>query len=262
MIYIAFLVFTLLVLGIALYQWQYFMIFSSTYYRKDDLAKNCEILSLTTDDGVELEGVIYEPADATQTLLVFNGRSHDSVGLIDKLSQSYSTIRIITFNYRSYGRSKGRASEKNLLKDSLKIAEIVQKHYGDFSVLAYSIGTNIASFLASKHRVKRLILIAPFHSLESLMKSKVGINVRMILRYKLHTANYMTSVTAPVYLFASIHDEIIDIQSTRDLQAFMKSLVFTQELEGIGHEKLMFDTHIVQKINEVLDEKIIEYEKF
>ena len=257
MIYIAFLVFTFLVLGIAFYQWQYIVIFSPTYYRNDDLAKNYEILSLITDDGVELEGVISEPSDATQTLLVFNGRAHDSVGLINKLCEAYPTIRIITFNYRSYGRSQGKASEKKLLKDSLKIAEIIQKYYGDFSVLAYSIGTNLASFLASQHKVNTLFLIAPFHSLAFLIKNKIGLDLKIILRYKFHTAKYIKSVPTPVYIFASIHDEIVDIKSTRALKPFIKSLVYYKELEGIRHDNLMFDAQIITKINEVLDEKNI-----
>ena len=47
MIYIVFLLFIFLILIIAAYQWQYFMIFSPTYYRNGDLGKDCEILSVT-----------------------------------------------------------------------------------------------------------------------------------------------------------------------------------------------------------------------
>ncbi len=128
MIYIAFLLFTFLIILFALYQWQYFLIFSPRYFRDSELSSNCEILSIITDDGVELEGVVYEPSDAKNTLLFFGGREHDSVGLIDRLALNFKDSRIITFNYRSYGRSAGVVNEKNILNDALKIAEIVQKN--------------------------------------------------------------------------------------------------------------------------------------
>ncbi len=253
MIYIVFLLFIFLILIIAAYQWQYFMIFSPTYYRNGDLGKDCEILSVTTDDGIELEGVVYEPLSATQTLLVFNGRHHDSVGLIKKLSSAYPKVRVITFNYRSYGRSKGRASEKNLLKDSLKIAEIVQKYYGDFSVLGFSIGTNIASFVAANHKINSLFLVGAFDSLALLVKNKIGFDASAVSRYKFHTADYLKTVTIPVYLFASKTDEIIHVKNTRALKSHVKDMAHYEEFDDVSHDKMMFEDKIVIKINEVIN---------
>jgi len=255
MIYIAFFVFTFFVLWIAFYQWQYFMVFSPTYYRSDDFdANDFEILSIITDDGVELEGVIYEPWNATQTLLVFGGRNHDSVGLIKKLSQAYPKVTIVTFNYRSYGKSQGKASEKNLLNDSLKIAELLQKNYGDFSVLGFSLGANIATYLASKHPVQRLFLIGAFDSLAAVVKNKIGFHLR--LRYTFDTLAYMKNVAAPTYLFASRSDEVIHIENTRTIKPFVRFLVHYEEFEAISHEKLLFEAKIVQRINKALHEGI------
>ena len=254
MIYIAFLVFTFFILTIAFYEWQYFMIFSPTYYRKSDLGKDCELLSIKTDDGVELEGVVYEPLVATQTLLVFNGRYHDSVGLINKLASTYPNIRLITFNYRSYGRSQGRASEKNLLQDSVKIAKIVQKHYGDFSVLGFSLGTNFASFIATKHPIKSLFLVGAFDSLAGLVKNKIGLNLSLFFRYKFDTLAYIKTINVPIYLFSSKEDEVIHIKNVRILKENVKYLAHYEELDGVNHDNLMFHTDIVKKINRILDD--------
>ena len=127
MIYIIFLFLTMIVLYIAFYQWQYFMIFSPVYYRDGKLNDNFELLSVITEDNIELEGVVYDPKNTTTTILFFGGRSHDSVGLITRLAHIFPRLKIITFNYRSYGRSKGKASEKNLFKDGIQIANLVQK---------------------------------------------------------------------------------------------------------------------------------------
>ena len=103
------------------------MVFSHTYDREEELDDDFEILSIVTDDGVELEGVVYEPkelyrklADIDSTLLFFGGKTHDSVGLIKRLSSSFPHTRIITFNYRAYGRNTGTLNEKNIFKDIAK----------------------------------------------------------------------------------------------------------------------------------------------
>ena len=189
MIAFAFILLTLLVLAFAFYEWQHFMVFTPTYFRGEEVDERCEFVSMKTKDGVELEGVVYEPHDEGEqstitTLLFFAGRSHDSVGLIHKLSKNFPHTRIIAFNYRSYGKSGGVVSEKNILEDGLFIAQRVQEKYGDFYALGFSIGSCVAAFIASKQKVLGLFLVGSFDSIASLAREKVGLKYPWILRYK------------------------------------------------------------------------------
>ena len=260
MIYMIFLFFTIFILFFAFYQWQYFMVFSPTYYRDGDICTECKMLSLITKDGIKLEGVIYEPLNAKSTILFFVGRSHDAVGLINKLSQAYPKTRIITFNYRSYGKSQGRANEKNLLSDALEISTFVKKEYGEFYIVGFSIGSNIAAYVASKMKVKALFLLGAFDSIASLAKSKFVdrsffpmIDLSKIFRYQFKTSDYVKEVEADTYLFVSKHDETTYIQNARDLKESIKNLIYYKELENLSHKELLcFDT-VVEKIREVVE---------
>jgi len=259
MIYFIFMIVTLVVLAIAFHQWQHFMIFSPTYFRGEALDENFEILSIKTDDGVELEGVVYEPhalyrklASVDSTLLFFAGRSHDSVGLIRKLSQSFPHARIITFNYRSYGKRGGVVSEKNILKDGVKIAQLVQKHYGDFYVLGFSIGSSVASYVAMKERVLGLFLIGSFDSIASLAKEKYAIKYAWILRYKFDNTKLVSQIEANTYMFVSKDDETTYIQNARKLKHHVKNLTFYKEYEGLSHKELLWSDEVIHKINEVM----------
>jgi len=260
MIYIAFLLFTLLVFSIAFYQWQYFMIFAPTYYRSDEeLNDDFEILSVFTEDGIELEGVVFEPKNFHSTLLFFAGRSHDSVELIKKLSTVYSDSRIITFNYRSYGKSGGVASEKNLFKDGVHVANLVQKNYGDFYILGFSLGSSVASFVASQVQTLDLFLVGSFDSIASVAKEKFVsrgnfpmIDLSKVFRYKFDNKLHVQSVDAPTYLFVSIDDETTYVQNSRNLKLHVKNLAYYEELEGLSHKELLWDIHVTNKINEVL----------
>jgi len=259
MIYFAFIFFTFVVLSVFFYQWQFFMVFSPTYYRGEELNDDFQLLSVATDDGVELEGVAYEPKDLYRklptiesTMLFFAGRSHDSVGLIKRLSLSFPHTRIITFNYRSYGKSGGVVSEKNILSDGLKIASLVQKNYGDFYVLGFSLGSIVASYVASKQKVKGLFLVGTFDSAALLAKEKYGVNVSWLLRYKLDNLKRVKHIDADTYVFVSKQDETTYLKNARNLKNGVKNLTHYVELEGLTHKELLWDENVVTKINEAL----------
>jgi len=259
MIYIAFLLFTFLTLAFVFYQWQFHMIFTPTYKREEKLGAHCSLLSMTTDDGIELEGALCEPSSSSATLLYFSGRSHDGVGIMNKLSQTYPHTRIIIFNYRSYGKSGGRVSEKNILSDGLKVAGLVEKNYGPFYMLGYSLGSSVAAYVASHHKVKALFLIGAFDSIASLAKSKFvdrgkfpHINLSNIFRYKFRTGEHMQSVDAPTYLFVSKKDEVTYIQNARELKDKVKNLRYYLEVEDLNHKEILWDARVVKKINEVI----------
>jgi pimeloyl-ACP methyl ester carboxylesterase len=254
MIYIAFLIFTFLILIFAFYQWQYFMIFRPTYIKERHLCQNCFILSAKMDDGIELEGAAYEPKNSKSTLLMFVGRSHDAVALINRLAQVYPKSTIVTFNYRGYGKSGGVANEKNILQDGAAIAKLVQKNYGDFYLLGYSLGSSVAAFVAAQHKVSALFLIGAFDSIRELFLhkySKISYMAKL-LRYKFKTIHYMEKVEAQTYLFVSRDDELIPLQNARNLKKHIKNLVHYEEFNGLSHTELFWDPRVTGKINEVI----------
>ncbi len=260
-IYFSFIVVTLAILIFAFYQWQHFMIFSPTYFREDTLDDDYEYLSITTDDGIELEGVVYEPKELYRklssvdaTLLFFGGRSHDSVGLIKRLALNYPHTRIITFNYRSYGKSKGSINEKNMFNDALRVAQMVQKHYGDFYILGFSIGSSVAAYVASKMKVKGVFLIGAFDSIALLAKSKYGKVLSRLLRYKFDNTQFVKQIDAPTYLCVSKDDEITYIQNSRNLKKYIKNLAVYQEYDSISHKELLWNDDIIDLINKVIHE--------
>ncbi len=252
MIYIIFLIFTFMILWFAFYQWQFFMIFSPTYYRCEELGDDFEILSIKTKDAIELEGVVYQPQKSSETLLFFSGKGQDSVDVVQKLALLYPKRRIISFNYRSYGRSEGHVSEKNILEDSLFIAQIIQKNYGDFYLFGYSLGSNIASFVGSKMDSKGVFLVGAFDSIASLAQTKYKINMSRFLRYKFDTVKYVQKIDAKTYLFVSKDDEVVYIDNARKLKNSIKNLEFYKEFENLTHKELLWHVEIVDKINEVL----------
>ncbi len=259
MIYMAFLFFTFMILIFIFYEWQYYMIFTPTLHREDELDDSFEMLSVKSEDGVELEGVVFTPKEFKNTMLFFGGRSHDVVGLINKLSVTYPSVRIISFNYRSYGKSEGKASEKNLFKDGLQIAKLTQKHYGDFYIFGFSLGSSVASFVASKHKSLGVILVGSFDSIASVAKEKFVqrggfpmVDLSNIFRYKFRNYEHVQSIDAKTYLFVSRDDETTYIQNAINLKEHIKNLALYRELDGLSHKELLWDKEVTDEINGVL----------
>jgi len=256
MIYIIFLLFTIGILALVFYHFQYFMIFSPTYYRDEELSDKYKILSITTDDGFELEGVVYEPKNFKATMLFFAGRAHDAVGTIKKLSYFYPDIQIITFNYRSYGRSEGKVNEQNINEDALHVAKLVEKNYGSFYILGYSLGSSVASYVASSSTCRALFLVGAFDSISELAKVKYKIlnylDLSKVFRYKFNTKKYVKDIDADTYLFVSKNDNLTYIQNARNLKSNIKNLVFYEELKDLSHKDILWDEKVVNKINGVM----------
>ena len=262
MIYIIFLTLTLTILAVTFYQIQYFMLFSPTYHRKDELGEEFEELIVKADDGVKLEGVVYEPISlyrklysVDSTILFFAGRGHDSVGLIKKLSMAFPHTRIVTFNYRSYGRSEGTITEQNILDDADKIAQLVQKNYGDFYILGFSLGSSVASHVASKQKSLGLFLIGAFDSITLLAKEKYGICLSWVLRYKFNNIEILKRIDAKTCMFVSKDDNITYIKNARNLKKHVKNLTYYVELEDVTHQELLWNDEVIREINKIIQEQ-------
>ncbi|MDB2562326.1 alpha/beta hydrolase [Sulfurimonas sp.] len=232
------------------------MIFSPVYYREQKLDERFEMLSVLTDDKIKLEGVVYEPENPKGTLLFFAGRSQDSVGLITRLSQSFPDSRIITFNYRGYGKSKGFPSEKNIFKDGIQIAQLIQKNYGDFYILGFSLGSSVSAYVASQVSVLGVFLIGSFDTIASLAKEKFVergifpmIDLNKVFRYKFDNKKHVQGIEAKTYLFVSRDDETTYIQNARKLKTNIKNLEFYVELNGLTHKELLWCEDVINKIN-------------
>ncbi|RLA72229.1 MAG: alpha/beta hydrolase, partial [Epsilonproteobacteria bacterium] len=197
--------------------------------------------------------------DIKSTLLFFSGRAHDSVGVIKKLSLAYPHVRIVSFNYRSYGRSEGVASEENILNDGVKIAQLVKKNYGDFYILGYSLGSSVASYVATKVECKAIFLVGVFDSIASIAKEKFVvrsffpmIDLSNIFRYKFNNKEHLKEVDAHTYILVSKDDETTYIQNARNLKSHVKNLVVYEEYDNLSHKELLWDDKVIDKINGVL----------
>lgn len=139
------------------------------HYQKITANPELQNYTLHTPDGYILDGWAQKNPKNQKTILYFGGNGDETSYFVEKTR--YENINIISFNYRGYARSTGKPSEKILFADSLLIADFLENTLKIFPkdtfIMGRSLGTGVATYLASQKTFAGVILITPYDSVES-----------------------------------------------------------------------------------------------
>jgi pimeloyl-ACP methyl ester carboxylesterase len=200
-------------------------------------------INIKTKDNVLLNGILFK-SDTSKGLIFY---LHGNVGSLDtwgKIAKTYTDLNYDLFmlDYRGYGKSEGSINSQNqLFNDVQTVYDYFKKIYSEneIIVLGYSIGTGLATKLASSNKPKLLILQAPFYSLGDLVQHKYLIIPQFILKYKIETNIYIQDCKMPIIIFHGDKDEIIYYYSSIKLKELLKPddklfILFGQEHSGMS----------------------------
>jgi alpha-beta hydrolase superfamily lysophospholipase len=115
-------------------------------------------------------------------------------------------------DYPGYGKSTGKRSEKVLYEDALLVYQMAIREVAAEHIVIYgkSLGTGIASQLASVRDCKQLILETPYYSMDALARHYFFIYpVMPMTKYALPTCQYFEYIHAPVTIFHGTRDQVI-----------------------------------------------------
>ena len=126
-------------------------------------------IEVAVDDNVFLNTWVRESDNPQGVIIYFHGNRGNIRRCIRQV-QSFapSDYKVYMPDYRGYGKSDGAiTSQKQLFSDAQLVYDrVVSENPGvDISIVGYSLGSGMASFLAANNPIKRLILIAPFKSI-------------------------------------------------------------------------------------------------
>ena len=129
-------------------------------------------------------------------LIFFGGNANNTSNLcmnFEKLNKYkyFQNYNIIMVDYPGYGLSEGKPSDKTMFEASLAIYDYAEKLENvdkeNIVVLGYSIGTGVATYLASQREVNGLILISPYDRALSLYNYNLNIfygPIKILAKYK------------------------------------------------------------------------------
>ncbi len=193
----------------------------------------------------------------SKSIIYFGGNAQDVVYLNFEANE-FNIKQLITFNYPGYGNSSGKATQKSLYESALNVYDFALKEYQlkpeDIIVMGRSLGSSVATYLAAKREISRLILITPFDSVENIAaKHYPFFPVKRLMKHAFPTIDYIKQVKVPVLMLAAEQDEIIADENLENLKQAAAQNVSLIRYPGVGHNSIQTHGDYYQEINKFID---------
>ena len=175
-----------------------------------DLA-GAQTVVFTTEDGLELRGW-YVPAQPGQpTILYFHGNGGSVRNRRVRLARMRAAgLGVFMPEYRGYGGNPGVPSEAGLTQDARAAWAEIQR-LGVLSPVLYgeSLGTGVATQLATTTSPRALILEAPYTSLPDVGATRFSILAHWLMTNRFNTLAIIGQVQVPVLVLQGARDTVI-----------------------------------------------------
>jgi dipeptidyl aminopeptidase/acylaminoacyl peptidase len=129
---------------------------------------------------------------------------------------------VFIFDYRGYGKSEGRISEKGTYLDAEAAWRyLVDERQVDPSkifIFGRSLGGAVGSWLAQEHTPRALIIESTFTSIPDIAAQLYPfLPIRRLARFRYSAIDYVQQVSCPVLIVHSRDDEMISFSHGRRL---------------------------------------------
>lgn len=216
-----------------------------------------EELFLRPSENVTLNAIHFKTEKPKGVILYFHGNAGDLSrwGTIAEyfVAKNYD---VLIMDYRTYGKSKGKLSETAFYDDAQFCYDYLVQHYSEHEITIYgrSLGTGIATHLASKNHPKQLILETPYYSILDVAKLRFPIfPVKSLLKYRFPSYKFIVQVNCPITIIHGTEDSIVPYSSAEKLYevATQEHITFVT-IEGGNHNDLVEFELYRQTIDQVL----------
>lgn len=216
----------------------------------------------TTPDGVALNTLFFPVTTPEKQskgiILYFHGNAGSLAGW-GSAAKTYTDMGydVLIMDYRGFGKSGGRiSSEAQLFADAQLLYDNLKQDYSEdkIVVLGYSIGTGVASHLASQNSPKLLILQAPYSSLADLARAiYTPLAPTFLLTYRLDNYAYVQNVSAPIVIYHGNRDEVVPYEQGKKLSTVLKPNDQFVTLVGQGHMGITHNLDYQQSLKAILE---------
>ncbi|PWT98941.1 MAG: alpha/beta hydrolase [Bacteroidetes bacterium] len=199
-------------------------------------------LFFDVEPGVRINGLHFYVKDPMGLILYFHGNSRSIKGW-GKYARDFYRYRydVVLVDYRGFGKSTGKRSEKKMLDDMQFVYQTLAKEYTEHHMIVYgrSIGSGFAAKVASENMPRYLILDAPYYNFTKVVERFLPfLPVRFVLRYHLQTNKWIRYVNCHTYILHGTRDKLIPIKHSEDLQKINPNKITLIRIEGGKHNNL------------------------
>lgn len=197
---------------------------------------------LTAEDGARIHGIHIKSQGARGCILYFHGNT----GHINRWAPIAEELTSFGFDvfvpdYRGYGKSRGKRSQKKLYKDALLCYDHLKKEYPENRICLYgrSLGSAMASWLSARTNPGGIILETPFNNLSTVAAYHTKIiPVKLFLKFTFRNDLHLKRAKSPILLAHGTKDLIVPYRSGFELYKAVKDNAEMLTVPGGHHGDL------------------------
>jgi uncharacterized protein len=194
------------------------------------------------EPGVRINGLHFYRPQPVGLILYFHGNTRSIKGWAKYARDFYRyNYDVVLVDYRGFGKSTGKRSEKEMLNDMQVVYEKLSQQYGQDHLIVYgrSLGSGFATKIASDNSPRYLILDSPFYNFgDAVDRFLPFLPVRYLLRYQLRTDKWILHVRCHTYIIHGTKDWLIPIANSEKLQLLNPQKITLIRIRGGGHNNL------------------------
>ncbi len=209
------------------------------YFPTPDMGRAPEHLIEIKLDDVTLRGWALNKT-AADAVIYFGGNAESIEFNIQEFKSLFPDRAVFLIPYRGYGGSEGSPSEESLYQDALAIFDFAATKHGKVSVIGRSIGSGIASYVATKRPVEKLVMVTPFDSIVAIAQQQYPmLPVKYLLLDRYESIDRVAEIKAPTLMLIAERDRIVPRANSRRLEeAFDSEKLKVVVVEGADHNDI------------------------
>ncbi|MBP5185404.1 MAG: alpha/beta fold hydrolase [Lachnospiraceae bacterium] len=257
-------VFLVILLYTVLFFIQDLLIFHPNNYFAEAASRLENVTKISLLDG-EYSGFLRK--SGSKDLMVFycgNAESAASAICIfcdpeDPVAEVLADYDILVVDYPGYGESSGKPGEKAFYE----MADAVIDYTGGLSgyehkyLVAYSIGTGVATYTASRSDWDKLVLIAPYNNFTDECCSVFPVffgPLKGLIKHRFPSDEYAKSISEPTCIIVSTDDTLINNKLSEKLKEAFPTTPKYIQLAGLTHGEMCSSKKVFEQIVRFLEE--------
>ncbi len=199
-----------------------------------EFSSEFEEIFIKTEDGAKLNALHFKVKNPKGVILYYHGNAGE-LSSWGKVVQKFVDRKydVLVMDYRGYGKSTGSPSENSLYSDAQFFYDHLMKTYSEKEIVVYgrSLGATFAAYVAARNSPKKLILEAPFYSLEEVAQDRFPIYpISWFLKFNFPTYSFISKVNCPVIIFHGTEDTMVSYDNSLKLS----ELINPEQLQFIS----------------------------
>jgi len=196
---------------------------------------------ISTPDNKEINALWFKPSQKAKGLVIYFHGNADNLQRWGQFAADITVLgyEVLMIDYRGYGKSSGTPAESTLYKDATLVWNWakLQTEHEKIVIYGRSLGSAIASHLATEVQPDLLILETPFDELKNASVLRY-LFYFIPLKTKFATKEYLGKVKGKIVIFQGTDDWVVSLASAGRLKPLLKETdEFIMIPEG-GHRNL------------------------